>query len=128
VTRVVGIDLGTTNTVVAAVRDGGARALADEQEQTLIPSVVSFHPNGSVLVGRSAKERRIVDSSNTIFSIKRLIGRSWDTEEVRRVRSRLFFEMREGPGQVALVVARGETYTLSEISAFVLCKAKAIVD
>src|SRR6185503_6636131 len=67
-TRVVGIDLGTTNTVVAAVRDGNARALADEQDHTLIPSVVSFHPNGSVLVGRTAKERRTVDPSNTIFS------------------------------------------------------------
>src|SRR5262245_20039834 len=127
-TRVVGIDLGTTNTVVAAVRDGNARSLADEQNHTLIPSVVSFHPNGTVLVGRTAKERRTVDPSNTIFSIKRLIGRSWDTEEVRRARSRLPFEMREGPGQAALVVARGETYTLPEISAFVLRKAKAVAD
>jgi molecular chaperone DnaK len=127
-TRVVGIDLGTTNTVVAAVRDGSARALADEGNHTLIPSVVSFHPNGSVLVGRSAKERRTVDPTNTIFSVKRLIGRSWDTEEVRRARSRLPFEMREGPGQAALVVARGETYTLPEISAFVLRKAKSVAD
>jgi molecular chaperone DnaK len=79
-TKVVGIDLGTTNTVVAAVQSGSARALSDEQSQTLIPSVVSFHPNGSVLVGRSAKERRTVDPNNTIFSVKRLIGRSWDTE------------------------------------------------
>jgi molecular chaperone DnaK len=127
-TKVVGIDLGTTNTVVAAARDGSVRALPDDQSQTLIPSVVSFHPNGTVLVGRAAKERRTVDPSNTIFSIKRLIGRSWDTEEVRRARSRLPFEMREGPGQAALVVARGETYTLPEISAFVLRKAKSIAD
>ena len=126
--RVVGIDLGTTNTVVAAVNDGNARALSDEQNHTLIPSVVSFHPNGTVLVGRGAKERRTVDPSNTIFSIKRLIGRSWDTEEVRRARARLPFEMREGPGQAALVVARGETYTLPEISAFVLRKAKSMAD
>jgi molecular chaperone DnaK len=127
-TKVVGIDLGTTNTVVAAVTDGNARALSDEQKHTLIPSVVSFHPNGTVLVGRGAKERRTVDPSNTIFSIKRLIGRSWDTEEVRRARARLPFEMREGPGQAALVVARGETYTLPEISAFVLRKAKSMAD
>ena len=125
---VIGIDLGTTNTVVSVVRDGQASALLDEAQQVLIPSVVSFHPNGNVLVGRAGKERRIVDASNTIYSIKRLIGRSWDSEEVRRARSRFPFEMREGPGQASLVVARGETYTLPEISAFVLRKAKSVAE
>ncbi len=125
---VIGIDLGTTNTVVSVVRDGQASALTDEDQQVLIPSVVSFHPNGSVLVGRAAKERRIVDSRNTIYSIKRLIGRSWESEEVRRARSRFPFEMREGPGQASLVVARGETYTLPEISAFVLRKARSVAE
>ena len=125
---VIGIDLGTTNTVVSVVRDGQASALLDEAQRVLIPSVVSFHPNGNVLVGRAAKERRIVDASSTIYSIKRLIGRSWESEEVRRARSRFPFEMREGPGQAALVVARGETYTLPEISAFVLRKAKSVAE
>src|SRR3954471_24054608 len=125
---VIGIDLGTTNTVVSVVRDGQASALLDDAQQVLIPSIVSFHPNGSVLVGRAAKERRIVDASNTIYSIKRLIGRSWDSEEVRRARSRFPFEMREGPGLASLVVARGETYTLPEISVFVLRKAKAVAE
>jgi len=125
---VIGIDLGTTNTVVSVVRDGQASALVDEAQQVLIPSIVSFHPNGSVLVGRAAKERRIVDAQNTVYSIKRLIGRSWDSEEVKRARSRFPFEMREGPGQASLVVARGETYTLPEISAFVLRKAKAVAE
>ncbi|HVJ21290.1 MAG TPA: Hsp70 family protein, partial [Polyangiaceae bacterium] len=125
---VVGIDLGTTNTVVSAVRDGQASALHDELGQTLIPSIVSFHPNGTVLVGRAAKERRLVDPRNTIYSIKRLIGRSWETDEVRRARLRFAFDMREGPGQAPLVVARGETYTLPEISAFVLRKAKTVAE
>ena len=125
---VIGIDLGTTNTVVSAVRDGQASALLDEAQQVLIPSMVSFHPNGNVLIGRAAKERRIVDASNTIYSIKRLIGRSWDSEEVKRARSRFPFEMREGPGLASLVVARGETYTLPEISAFVLRKAKGVAE
>ena len=127
-TPVVGIDLGTTNTVVGVVKDGHAAALPDEAGERLIPSVVSFHPGGNVLVGRGAKERRLQDAKNTIYSIKRLIGRSWDSEEVRRARSRFPFEMREGPGQAALVVARGETYTLPEISAFVLRKAKAVAE
>jgi molecular chaperone DnaK len=128
VSDVVGIDLGTTNTVVGAVRGGQAMALPDEDGRPLIPSVVSFHPNGSVLVGRSARERRIVDPKSTIYSVKRLIGRSWDTEEVRRARSRLPFEMREGPGQAALIAVRGETYTLPEISAFVLRKARTVAE
>lgn len=123
---VVGIDLGTTNTVVAAARDGQAAALLDSEGHILIPSVVSFHPSGAVLVGRQAKQRRGVDGANTIYSVKRLIGRSWDTEEVRKARKRFPFEMREGPGQAALVAARGETYTLPEISAFVLRKAKEV--
>jgi molecular chaperone DnaK len=125
---VVGIDLGTTNTVVAAVSDGQATSLADETGSKLIPSVVSFHPSGTVLVGQPAKERRLVDANNTIYSIKRLIGRSWDSDELRRARSRFPFEMREGPGQAALVVARGESYTLPEISAFVLRRAKAVAE
>jgi len=66
----IGIDLGTTNTVVAAVVDGVAVTLEDEQQRRLIPSVVSFHPSGSVLVGDAARERRLIDPENPIFSIK----------------------------------------------------------
>jgi molecular chaperone DnaK len=125
---VVGIDLGTTNTVVGVVKDGQASALVDAEGETLIPSVVSFHQSGSVMVGRPAKDRRVVDAPNTIYSIKRLIGRSWASEEVARARARLPFEMREGPGQAVLVVARGESFTLPEISAFVLRQAKSVAE
>src|SRR5580658_5891954 len=124
----VGIDLGTTNTVVGVVRDGRAVTLADQGGRRLIPSVVSFHPTGKVLVGEPAKERRIIDPSNTISSIKRLIGRTWDMEEVQRARRALPFELVEGPKEGVAVVARGETYTLPEISAFVLRRAKALAE
>ena len=125
---VVGIDLGTTNTVVACVRGGRVNVLPDEQGRRLLPSVVSFHPNGDVLVGHGAKERRVVDAKNTIASVKRLIGRAWDSEEIRRARQRFAFELREGPGQGPLALARGQEYTLPEISAFVLRRAKQIAE
>jgi molecular chaperone DnaK len=125
---VVGIDLGTTNTVVACVRDGRVHVLADEQGRRLLPSVVSFHPSGEVLVGFPAKERRTVDAQNTIASIKRLIGRAWGSDEIRRGRQRFAFELKEGPGQGPLVVARGQEYTLPEISAFVLRRAKELAE
>jgi molecular chaperone DnaK len=125
---VVGIDLGTTNTVVAVVRGGKAIVLADETGARLLPSVVSFHPSGEVLVGRPARERRLIDARNTIYSVKRLIGRSWQSEEVSRARHRFPFELREGPTHGPLVVARGESYTLPEISALVLRRAKVIAE
>ncbi len=125
---VVGIDLGTTNTVTACVRSGRVHVLADEQGRRLLPSVVSFHPSGEVLVGHRAKERRVVDAKNTVASVKRLIGRAWKSEEIDRARQRFAFEIKEGPGHGPLVVARSGEYTLPEISAFVLTRAKHIAE
>ena len=85
---VVGIDLGTTNTVVACVRSGKVHVLADEHGLRLLPSVVSFHPNGEVLVGPAAKARRGIDPRNTVYSHKRLIGRSWGSPEIAQAKSR----------------------------------------
>jgi molecular chaperone DnaK len=124
----VGIDLGTTNTVVGVVRDGRAVTLADEEGRRLIPSIVSFHPSGKVLVGEPAKERRVVDPANTVYSVKRLIGRTWDMEEVQRARRTLPFEIIEGPKQGVAIAARGESYMLPEISAFILRRAKAVAE
>ncbi len=125
---VVGIDLGTTNTVVAAVRGGRATALKDEGGRALLPSIVSFPPNGHALTGHEAKQRRTVDPENTVFSVKRLIGRSWDSEQVQKARKRFPFELVEGPGRSALVSARGQSYTLPELSAHVLGQAKAVAE
>ncbi|HEX3771154.1 MAG TPA: Hsp70 family protein [Polyangiaceae bacterium] len=125
---VVGIDLGTTNTVVACVRGGRVHVLSDEQGRRLLPSVVSFHPGGEVLVGYKAKERRVVDARNTIASVKRLLGRSWSSDEIARARQRFPFELKEGPGHGPLVSVRGQDYTLPEISAFVLTRAKQIAE
>jgi molecular chaperone DnaK len=125
---VLGIDLGTTNSVVAvADADGRGKVvvLPDAEGNKLFPSVVSFHPSGSVLAGYPARERRLVDAANTVYSIKRLIGRPFRSEEVRRARERFPFTFQEGPTGGPLVVARGESYTLPEISAFVLRGVRA---
>jgi len=122
---VLGIDLGTTNSVVAVATNGQVQVLPDAEGNKLFPSVVSFHPSGSVLAGYPARERRLVDAANTIYSIKRLIGRPYRSEEVRRAHDRFPFAFQEGPTGGPLVVARGETYTLPEISAFVLRGVRA---
>lgn len=117
---VLGIDLGTTNSVVSVAQEADPVVLTDADNQPLIPSVVSFHPSGEILVGSAARERRLLDAKNTVYSVKRLIGRPFSSEEVKRARQRFPFELKEGPNGGVMVVARGEAYTLSEISAFVL--------
>ncbi|HEX2879331.1 MAG TPA: Hsp70 family protein, partial [Polyangiaceae bacterium] len=125
--QVVGIDLGTTNTVVATLRDSTPQIITD-QGRALIPSVAWFSGAGKVVVGEEARARRVLDPSDTIFSVKRLIGRSWDSSEVQQARQRFPFELREGPGKATLVAAGGQTFTLPEISAFVLRKAKQVAE
>jgi len=125
---VIGIDLGTTNSVVAVADQPGGRVLADGDGLQLIPSVVSFHPSGDVLVGGSAKERRLLDAQNTVYSVKRLIGRPYSSYEVKQAQERFAFELSEGPSGGVLVTARGETYTLSEISAFVLRHVRKVAE
>lgn len=124
----IGIDLGTTNTVIAAVVDGVAVTLQDEHGRRLLPSVVSFHPSGTVLVGEPARERRLIDPENTIFSIKPLLGRPWDSDEVKAAQGRFPFQLTQGAKNSTMVLARDVAYSLPEISAFVLRRAKAIAE
>lgn len=125
---VLGIDLGTTNSVVAVADDESVRVLETEDGDTLISSTVTFHPDGTVLVGASARERRLLDAANTVYSVKRLIGRPFESDEVRRAQSRFAFEFVASPSGGVLVKARKETYTLSEISAFVLREVRAVAE
>jgi molecular chaperone DnaK len=128
VAPVLGIDLGTTNSVVAVADGHEVRVLLDEEGQRLIPSVVSFHPHGDVLVGFAARDRRLIDAKNTVYSVKRLLGRPWGSPEVERARERFGFTLREGPNKGVLVEARGETFTLPEISAFVLREVRRVAE
>ncbi|MEM7606354.1 MAG: Hsp70 family protein [Myxococcota bacterium] len=125
---VLGIDLGTTNSVVAVSDGGEARVLSNELGQRLVPSVVSFKPGGGVLVGETARERRLLDAKSTIYSVKRLIGRPYRSPEVRTAQERFAFEIRESPTGGVVVGVRGETYTLTEISAFVLREVARVAE
>ena len=125
---VLGIDLGTTNSVVAVAGEQTVDILPGPDGRHLVPSVVSFHPNGDVLVGAGARDRRLLDAQNTIFSVKRLIGRPYQSIEVKRAKERFPFELTSSASGGVLVAARGETYTLSEISAFVLREVRAIAE
>src|SRR4051812_13699394 len=124
----VGIDLGTTNTVVAVCEGGETRVLLDEQGANLLPSVVSFHPNGQTLVGREARKRRVIDATNTIFSVKRLIGRQWGSPEVDKAKESFPFALREGPKKSVQISARGKDYALPAISAMVVARAKEVAE
>jgi molecular chaperone DnaK len=124
----IGIDLGTTNTVVAVVVDGVATTLEDEHGRRLIPSIVSFDESGNTIVGEMARERRVVDPAHTVYSTKRLIGRAWSSPEVSEARRILPFKLKEGPKESVLVEARNATYGLPELSAFVLRRAKQVAE
>ncbi|HBQ15642.1 MAG TPA: molecular chaperone DnaK, partial [Myxococcales bacterium] len=113
-------DLGTTNSVVAVADGGQARVLKDLDGRRMVPSVVSFHPDGHTLVGYDARERRLVDAANTVYAVKRLIGRPFESPEVRRARERFAFQIVESKHGGSVVKVRRGTYALAEISAMVL--------
>jgi molecular chaperone DnaK len=125
---VIGIDLGTSNSVVAVVQDAQVVVIPDADGRRIQPSVVSFHSNGNILCGEKAKRRRIIDPRNTIFSAKRLIGRRFLSAEVRTAVARMPYLIQEGPNQQPIVEARGQTYTIPEISAIVLAHMKSIAE
>lgn len=124
----VGIDLGTTNTAIAIVVDGMATTLEDENGRRLIPSIVSFEADGTNVVGELAKERRVSDPTNTIYSVKRLIGRPSTSAEVLEAKRIFPFHLKDGPKESVLVETRGASYGLPEISAFVLRRAKQVAE
>jgi molecular chaperone DnaK len=121
---VIGIDLGTTNSVVATVRNNRVEVIPDAQGHRLHPSVVAFVPNGDILVGHAARARRHVDPANTIYSAKRLIGQSIRNPVVQLALGTLPYKVEEGPNEQALISVRGRQYTVPEISAYVLMHLK----
>ena len=117
---VVGIDLGTTNSVIATVRDGQVVVVPAAHGGYLHPSVVSFSADGLKYFSREGVARRIVDPKYTVYSGKRLIGLSFRSKEVQKAIARLPYELREGNNEQAVFVGPDRTYTIPEVSGLLL--------
>ncbi len=122
--KIIGIDLGTTNSVVAVMEGGDASVISTAEGGRLCPSVVAFNKNGERLVGQIAKRQAVVNSENTVYSIKRFIGRQLD--EVENERGMVSFETIKGPSDDVRVKipVNNKEYTPQEISAMILAKLK----
>jgi molecular chaperone DnaK len=123
--KIIGIDLGTTNSVVSVMEGGTPTVIPTAEGGRLCPSVVAFNKNGERLVGQTAKRQAVVNSENTIYSIKRFIGRHYD--EVEAERKMVSYEVVPGPAadvRVKIPVT-GREYSPQEISAMILGKLKA---
>ncbi len=123
---VIGIDLGTTNSVVATVQGGLPRVIPNRSGQNLTPSIVAIAKNGKKLVGALAKRQAITNAEHTVFAAKRLIGRRWASKEVEDARHVLPYALVPGPeGNDVRVEIAGRTYAIPELSAMVLAELKA---
>lgn len=122
----VGIDLGTTNTVVAHADHRGPVALHDEFGRVLQPSMVAFMPDGSVRVGQEARGRRLMDPSNTIFSAKRIIGQPFSSPRLQRSIGNLSYRVIEGPNQEPIIKTRAGEFSVPDISSKVVAHARDI--
>jgi molecular chaperone DnaK len=124
--KIIGIDLGTTNSVVAFMEGGKPVVIANQEGARTTPSVVAFARNGERLVGQVAKRQAITNPENTVFSIKRFMGRRFD--EVTREITMFPFKVTSGENQIARVQIESKLYSPPEISAMVLQKLKAAAE
>ena len=122
--KIIGIDLGTTNSVVAVMEGGDPTVISTSEGGRLCPSVVAFSKNGERMVGQTAKRQAVINSENTVYSIKRFMGRRYD--EVEQERDMVSYQVVEGPSSDARVKipVTDKVYTPQEISAMVLGKLK----
>ena len=122
--KIIGIDLGTTNSVGAVMVGGEPVVIPSAEGERLVPSVVAINKNGERLVGRVARNQAIINPENTIFSIKRFMGRKFDDPEVQKAISRLPYKVSKAPNGDIRVTLGGQEYSPPEISAMILAKIK----
>ena len=122
--RIIGIDLGTTNSCVAVLEDGKARIIENSEGDRTTPSIVAFTKDGEVIVGQSAKRQAVTNPKNTLFAIKRLIGRKFKDDVVQRDINMVPYKIVEADNGDAWVDANGKKMAPPEVSARVLMKMK----
>ena len=124
VSKVIGIDLGTTNSCVAVMEGKQAKVIENAEGSRTTPSMVAFAKDGEVLIGQPAKRQAVTNPENTIFAIKRLIGRRYDDSIVAKDKGLVSYKIVRGDNGDAWVEAGGKKYSPSQVSAFILQKMK----
>jgi molecular chaperone DnaK len=123
--KIIGIDLGTTNSVAAVMQGGEPVVIPSAEGERLVPSVVAMNKNNERLVGRVARNQAITNPQNTIFSVKRFMGRKGDDPEVERTRKRVPYAVNSAENGDVRVELGGREYSAPEVSAMILAKIKA---
>lgn len=125
---VIGIDLGTTNSCVAVVQGGVPTVIANRGGYKTTPSIVAMTETGKRLVGHLAKRQAITNAENTVYAAKRLIGRKWNSPQVKQVMQSASYKIVEGPHGDVRIQLRDKVYSVPEISAMVLAEMKLIAE
>jgi len=126
--RVIGIDLGTTNSCVAALEQGQPLVIPSRGGQKIMPSIVAFTGDGKRLVGHAAKRQAVTNSMHTVYAAKRLIGRKFESAAIQRMRERVPYPIVEGPHDDVRIELRGQVYSVAEISAFILSEMRRVAE
>ncbi|MFH1130050.1 MAG: Hsp70 family protein, partial [Pseudomonadota bacterium] len=124
--KVIGIDLGTTNSCVAIVEDDSPTVIPNRGGYKTTPSMVAVAENGKRLVGHIAKRQAITNAENTVYAVKRLIGRKWNSPQVKATIESVPYPVIEGPHDDVRIKLRDRVYAVPEISSFVLQEMKLV--
>ncbi|MFN2499775.1 MAG: molecular chaperone DnaK [Pyrinomonadaceae bacterium] len=126
--KAIGIDLGTTNCCVSVLEGGTVQIVPNKEGGRTTPSVVGFTDKGERLVGQIAKRQAVTNAANTVYAVKRLIGRKYNSREVQRMRETSAFEIVDSPNGDARVRVQGRSYSPPELSGIVLQRLKAAAE
>jgi len=122
--KIIGIDLGTTNSCVAVLEGGDAKVIENSEGDRTTPSIIAYTEDGEILVGQSAKRQAVTNPTNTLYAVKRLIGRKFDSEVVQKDIKMVPYNIVKAANGDAWIDVKGETMAPPQISAEVLKKMK----